>query len=515
MVVSLVLKVKPQPHPATKLRPQLLKPLVFFSKYRYLCFPPTPRPPSAVIGAGIGGSSAAHFLRQQFGEGVKIDVYESKAVGGHFATANISGQEYEIGATTIHPLNLHTKEFVRMLGLKERKHPDNLLAVYDGEEFVFEESDWFIVNIIKLIWRYGFDILRMKMWVESYLHRFMKVYQYQTHGYSFTSLEKLLHEVGGDEFVQMTKHSIDEALQQIGISQRFMNEMVTPIMRLNYGQSVNINAFVGMTSLLAAESDLWTVDGGNKLICAGLLYSAKVNLIKGKVTSVNTKKRPLRNGEVITAYEVNYTAGPDTGYNMYDIVIVATPLHQGVSKITFQDLSQPIRTDCGQYQQKVVTLVEGRLNASYFGHRGPGRFRTTAIVTMEHSSTSILAANVLGPVTMAADYQIPPPTATCVWKVLSREPLAEQQLSRLFVSRSAMRETRWMAYPRYSPPEKVPPFLLHDRIYYLNAIEWAASTVEMIAVAAKNAALLSYHRWFQQLDRIDQDYLQQRLKVEL
>uniref|UniRef100_UPI00398E9CD6 prenylcysteine oxidase 1-like n=1 Tax=Pristiophorus japonicus TaxID=55135 RepID=UPI00398E9CD6 len=463
----------------------------------------------AVIGAGIGGASAAHFLRQHFGKSVKIDVYESEAVGGRLATTSISGQEYEMGGTTIHPLNLHMKEFVKMLGLKERLHPDNLLAVSDGEEFVFEESNWFIVNIIKLIWRYGLDFVRMKMWVESYQHRFMKIYRYQAHGYSFTTMDKLLHGLGGDEFVQMTKHSIDEALQKIGIGHRFMDEMITPIMRLNYGQSVNINAFVGMMSLVSAESALWTVEGGNKLVCSGLLYSAKANLIKGKVTSVESKQRPLRNGEVVTFYEVNYTAGPDSGYNMYDIVIVAAPLHSGKSEIRFHDLTQPIG---GQYQPMVVTLVLGRLNTSYFGHRGP--FRPTAITTTAQSGSFILGASVTPPV--APDARPPSPAPARVWKVLSPEPLGEERLSRLFpTGHGAMREARWLACPRYSPADVVPPFVLRDRLYHLSAAEWAASTMEMAAIAAKNVALLAHHRWFQRLDKIDPDALPQRLKTEL
>jgi len=76
-----------------------------------------------------------------------------------------------------------------------------------------------------------------------------RVYQLQSGGYCFTSVEKLLQAVGGEELVQMTGHPIGEALQKIGIGQRFLNEVVTPILRLGSGQSVNINAFVGTSTL--------------------------------------------------------------------------------------------------------------------------------------------------------------------------------------------------------------------------------------------------------------------------
>ncbi|XP_078421349.1 prenylcysteine oxidase 1-like [Cetorhinus maximus] len=467
----------------------------------------------AVIGAGIGGSSSAYFLRQHFGRGVRIDVFESETVGGRLATASINGQDYETGGSTIHPFNLHMKKFAQMLGLQELKLPDDVQAVYDGKEFVFEDSDWFIINIIKLVWRYGFDYLRMKMWVESYMHRFMKIYQFQSGGYSFTTMEKLLYGVGGDEFVRMIKYSIDEALQNVGIGQRFLNEIVTPILRLSSGQSVNINALVGTLSLLQADSDLWRVEGGNKLVCSGLLYSAKVNLIKGEVTSIRTKRRPQHNGELVHLYEVNYIEGSVPGYSLYDIVILAAPLYPGKSQVHFHDIPQPISFHSGRYQQKVVTLVAGCLNASYFGQHDSGPFRPTTITTTAHSDGSILGASVSAPVKPVPSDQ--PPTCARVWKVLSSEPLAEGELSRLFPSPEAVHESRWFAHPSYSSSDEIPPFVLHDHLYHLNAMEWAASTMEMMAISAKNAALLARHRWYQQLEKIDQDILPQGQKVEL
>lgn len=70
----------------------------------------------AIVGAGIGGTAAAYYLRQEFGPAVKIDVFEAGTVGGRLATENIQGQDYETGGSIIHPLNLHMKHFVDRLG---------------------------------------------------------------------------------------------------------------------------------------------------------------------------------------------------------------------------------------------------------------------------------------------------------------------------------------------------------------------------------------------------------------
>lgn len=55
----------------------------------------------------------------------------------------------------------------------------------------------------------------------------------------------------------------------------------------------------------------------------------------------------------------------------------------------------------------------------------------------------------------------------------------------------------WGAYPQYHAPEKFAPFILDGRhLYYVNAFENAASTMETSAVAAENIARLILSRYF-------------------
>nr|KAF6329172.1 prenylcysteine oxidase 1 [Pipistrellus kuhlii] len=100
----------------------------------------------AIIGAGIGGTSAAYYLRQKFGKDVKIDLFERGEVGGRLATITLQGQEYEAGGSVIHPLNLHMKRFVKDLGLSTLQSSGGLIGVSNGDTLVFEESSWFIIN---------------------------------------------------------------------------------------------------------------------------------------------------------------------------------------------------------------------------------------------------------------------------------------------------------------------------------------------------------------------------------
>lgn len=74
---------------------------------------------------------------------------------------------------------------------------------------------------------------------------FKRIYRYQSHDYAFSSVENLLHSLGGDDFLGMLNRTFLETLQKAGFSEKFLDEMIAPINRLNYGQSMDINGFVG------------------------------------------------------------------------------------------------------------------------------------------------------------------------------------------------------------------------------------------------------------------------------
>ncbi|XP_069020287.1 prenylcysteine oxidase 1 isoform X2 [Embiotoca jacksoni] len=472
----------------------------------------------AVVGAGIGGTAAAYYLRQEFGAGVKIDVFEPGSVGGRLGTVKIGDFEYETGGSVIHSLNLHMKHFIEKLGIPPRKDVPSKMAIFDGKELVFEESNWFIVNFLRMLWRYGFNFLRMQMWVESILDKFMRIYQYQQFGYSFSSVERLLHAMGGDGFLTLMNQTLEETMMGEGFSQVFLNNIVAPITRVNYGQSVRINGFVGAVSLAGADSTLWAVDGGNKRVCSGLLYHSKSELIAARVTSISVKVRPSKTGDAVTFYELNYVGDSGSAHSLYDIVVIATPLHPGKSDIAFSGFSPPMPSHYpGRYHQTVSTLVHGLLNVSYLGTAEPASdFSVSDVLTMDSKNSVINSLSSIDPVHIPAGYERPAADQAKVWKVFSPQPLSQAQLENMFLSYDSVSETPWLAYPAYRPPHrKTPPFILHNRLYYLNAVEWAASAMEMSAISARNVALLAHHRWHQQVGKIDQEDLHTRLRGEL
>ncbi|NXQ79967.1 PCYOX oxidase, partial [Nyctibius grandis] len=399
-------------------------------------------------------------------------------------------------------------------GLSVASAPDSLSGVYNGEEMVFEESSWYIVNLLKLLWHYGLNPLRMYMWVEDILDKFMRIYRYQTHDYAFSSNERLLHALGGDDFTRMLNQTIDEAMQKAGFSHKFINEVVCPAMRVNYGQGVNVNGFVGAVSLAGVDSGLWSVKGGNKLVCTGLLSASKADVIFGTVLSIEPKIRPRPTGDPVKLYHVTYNTTSGLTGDTYDIVIIAAPLSRHMANIAFKNFDPPIPEFPNLYHQTVTTLVHGRLNASFFGYQDPSTFHVGAIFTMENPKLFFKSLGVVSPVEgVGGEGKLPSPLA--VWKLFSGEVLTKEQLHLLFSSYDSVKVKKWLAYPQYRPPEKCPPIVLHDKIYYLNGLERAASAMEMAAISAKNAALLAYHQWYGNTDKIDQEDLHEKLKTEL
>lgn len=61
-------------------------------------------------------------------------------------------------------------------------------------------------------------------------------------------MEELLDSLGGSGFINMTRRPLSDSLLELGVSQRFIDEVIEPVMRVNYGQNVSIPAFVGQMS---------------------------------------------------------------------------------------------------------------------------------------------------------------------------------------------------------------------------------------------------------------------------
>jgi len=82
-----------------------------------------------------------------------------------------------------------------------------------------------------------------------------------------------------------------------------------------------------------------------------------------------------------------------------------------------------------------------------------------------------------------------------VFKVFSKRPLIDSELSTMFSSIESVNVTNWLAYPSYTVMDDLSSFELLPGLFYTSRIEWAASAMEMSVLAAKNVANLAAKYW--------------------
>ena len=110
---------------------------------------------------------------------------------------------------------------------------------------MFETSTWSWLSAIKSLWRYGFSLVKMQGVVTDLMRKFSNIYKLQEQGEMFETVPDMLRSMGGEQFYNLTQISTRKYLKEEGLSQQLIDELVTAVMRINYGQSTELNAFTG------------------------------------------------------------------------------------------------------------------------------------------------------------------------------------------------------------------------------------------------------------------------------
>ncbi|XP_058097440.1 farnesylcysteine lyase [Magnolia sinica] len=437
-----------------------------------------------IIGSGIGGSSIAHFLKTYSNKHLNdIRIFErSGRVGGRMATVSISGDVFEAGASIIHPKNFHALNFTASLNLRTNSNDgddsSSWFGIWDGARFLFktlpppsESKPSFYKKIVSLLnsllvfRRYGFSLLRMQRFVDKTVDRFLLYYSDFESRPVFTTVEEMLKWAG---LYGLTQNTLQEELTDARLSQELISELITVITRINYGQNVTISGLAGAVSMAGSDAGLWSVEGGNWQIANGLIRHSNASLhLHEEITSISY---------VEGYYELNSTKG-----NSYscEVTVVATPLDE--LNINFSpSVSIPKR----ELQHTHATFVRGLLNPAYFGLNLASEI-PDLVGTIESSEVQFSSISVLKKFSEEDK----------TYKVFSRAPMEDRLLDLIFSARKETVRINWAAYPHYKAPEDFAPFLLDGlHLYYINAFENAASTIETGAVAAENVARLILSR---------------------
>ncbi|CAI5483245.1 unnamed protein product [Closterium sp. Yama58-4] len=480
-----------------------------------------------IVGAGIGGASAAYFLRnvsralestaQPSLPELDIHVFERAGrVGGRALLLkvplgeNSKGEqaegdvvEVEAGASIIHGKNLHL----------EWRLGDGAVMRWVAD----------LVNGARMAVRYSLaGLIGMRAFVADMLARWMRLYDEEKEGgEAFERPEELLRSLG---LLELTTVTLSDALLEKGLPAVLVTELVTMITRVQYGQNATISGLPGAVGLCGTGSELWKVRGGNWQLAEGAIRLANASLhLHSRVARITQRTEGAAGGGYVLHMQPkdgkqgkaaggehrgegrgdgaggsgasDGADGADGGggggdEGVYcDSVIVATPMEQSGIAIHPVPTVLPLRT----YQHTHVTFVRATLNHTYFGAADqpslPGLIGTLENEGIPFSSISRVAPGA--------------PDGSSVFKVFSRQRLSDTTLDMLFRNRSFTRSIDWPAYPHYVPPDAFAPFLLDDHhLYYTSTFESAASALETAAVAAKNVAQLLLTR----LQKKQQDF---------
>ncbi|GAB4835556.1 hypothetical protein Ancab_000465 [Ancistrocladus abbreviatus] len=280
------------------------------------------------------------------------------------ATITVGNETFEAGASVLHLKNYHAVNFTNLFNLKaKRKRGDDdcdamSFGIWDGTKFVFRtlNIDWKVkfvqkivdqINSLRLFWRYGMSLIRMDSYVESTVDKFLKYYESFDSRPVFETVEKMLQWSG---LYNLTSRSLQEELIDAGLCPLLIQELVTLITRINYGQSVCMSGLAGAVSLAGSGGNLWAVEDGNWQMASGLINASDATLhLHEEIESISNRGN---------FYEFNSTRG-----NSYtcEVAVFATPLDE--LNIQF---SPPITIPKRKLQHTYATFVRGLWNPAFF-----------------------------------------------------------------------------------------------------------------------------------------------------
>jgi len=412
----------------------------------------------AVIGAGIGGCSAAYFARKYLPYS-KVTVYEMEnRIGGRVFTVNEGETKRELGAVFFNSTNKTVCDLVKEMGLKVKKLEESMdIAVWNGTEIIFKSSQPMFYNVLKLFTKYKLSVPKLLLTLREANGKIKKMYKKEEE--KPTEFWELFESIGLDKWHKMP---FDQILVEMGIDRKFIDELITPITRIIYSQNAELGGFAGLSSLLGVYGkSIYSLKDGNNVLPRKLLEASdsKVEL-ESKVESIEKTSKD------------SFRVSVGENASVFDGVIIAAPLE--VADITFEGVATQ-KWQAREYQKIYIRLMKGAVNLRYFNLDASTKLPSI-----------ILTSTEADPITR---FSINKSTKDESWMtVTSTEPIGNDFLDAFFKNGRTILDHTWSAaYPIFKPIEKIPPTWLDKGLLYLNAIESAASSLESSTFAALNS----------------------------
>jgi prenylcysteine oxidase/farnesylcysteine lyase len=438
----------------------------------------------AIIGGGAAGSGAAYQLYKKLGSEASLTVFErNEHVGGRAWDLTFAGCHMEVGGVLFHSTGQLTTEMMEFTGCKEGvpslsvDGKDETYAFWTDKGFVVRTHTTLASMAAGILKHVGIpSALRVTNNAVKMAEQYEGVYQQLKEHAPFVTPDELFGALG---LLEPTKISTADYFKRIKVNNKMAHDIVEAITHNMYNQGAEMNALaslVGLAGAGLAGGYLFVIEGGNWTLYDKMLVKTGAELkVKTKVDRIRITTTP--SGERPYSYQL--VTGDGQTYS-YDAIILAAP--PALADIEIELDGAPFEVAAYPYQEVQTTLVVGDLRPEYFGQK-PGRLMPSTIFT---ASSAPAPFKSLGTTGWSPDFN------SRIYKIFSAEHvMTEAELHEIF---STIHDTHvhvWRgAYPVLTPGIKHLPFELNKGLYFANALETIAGSIEVETVGGTNAANL-------------------------
>lgn len=411
----------------------------------------------AVIGAGVGGCSAAYFASRIIPKS-KITIFDlSDRVGGRVLTHIMGSLRLELGAAFFNTTNRTLLHLVEDLGLKVREVEERAdFAVWDGSKIILKLNKQITLTLSKLLLRYGLSAAKMLILLKEARHQVDNLYEEEMR--NPREANELFKSAGLHKWY--TKQ-LNRILAERGVEDSFINEIVTPIARTIYSQNTDLGGLAGLAALISVYTGkTYSFVEGNSVFPRRLIEASNSELLLSqKVMSIEKER------------DGHYRISVENKTSIFDGVIIAAPL-----ELAGLELDGISMNGCHsrEYKRVYIRVIEGEVVPSFFGIKKIGDLPRMIMTSEEakqimHITTSRLA------------------NKEAMITISSTELLPNDILDEIVRNRKVVLEHNWKAaYPIFEPIDDIPPSRLDERLMYLNSMESAVSSMETSVFSALN-----------------------------
>jgi monoamine oxidase len=412
----------------------------------------------AIVGAGIGGCSAAYFAGKNI-PNIKLTIYDAQdRIGGRILTRKTEGLNLELGASFINETNKTILGLVKSARLNlERVKDQKDFAVWNGSEIIFKSTNKAASTNFKLLLRHRLSILRTFLLLKEAKSQAAKLYPEEKEP---KDIAELFESTGLNKW---TRKTLEEILLDKKVGKTFIDELATPLTRTIYTQNADIGGLAGISSLIGAYGGIiYRLTDGNDTLPSHLAEASQATIkLNQKVTNVEKTR------------EGSYKVSTETDVSLFDGLIIATPIE--LAEIEFDDITKT-NNESQEYQKVYTKIMKGVLNPRHFGFNDSMEPPTIILTTKEADPITHIGIQK----TQKNQYLV---------TVSSPEPISDDFFKGVLKEVGApVLEHSWTAaYPKFKPITSLSFSRIDERLICLNSIEAAVSSMETTALSALNA----------------------------